>query len=121
EKWSMTMGQSLNVSGLGHHIDPTHNWPPNELTCPTSYDNWLTNDLTVQSFLKMHCSDFKQEFIGKYSTALDCWEALKAAHLVGGPIKQMELICTTFTTCIPYNKDQDTEVQQITEDIRQGI
>ncbi|KAF8816943.1 hypothetical protein BYT27DRAFT_7076152, partial [Phlegmacium glaucopus] len=121
KKWSTTMRQSLNVSALGHHIDPARNRPPDELTRPTSYDNWLTNDLAVRAFLEMHCSDFEQEFIEKYSTALDCWEALKAAHLAEGPVKQMELICTAFTTRIPCNKDQDAKVRQITEDISRAF
>ncbi|KAF8808173.1 hypothetical protein BYT27DRAFT_7211747 [Phlegmacium glaucopus] len=117
KKWSTTMRQSLNVSALGHHIDPARNHPPDALTCPTSYDNWLTNNLAVRAFLEMHCSDFEQEFIEKYSTALDSLEALKAAHLTEGPVKQMELIHMVFTTRIPRNKDQDAKVQQITEDI----
>ncbi|KAF8814733.1 hypothetical protein BYT27DRAFT_7081321, partial [Phlegmacium glaucopus] len=92
KKWSTTMRQSLNVSALGHHIDPIRNRPPDELTRPTSYDNWLTNDLAVRAFLEMHCSDIEQQFLENYSTALDSWEALKAAHLAEGPVKQMELI-----------------------------
>ncbi|KAF8806708.1 hypothetical protein BYT27DRAFT_7028518, partial [Phlegmacium glaucopus] len=49
------------------------------------------------------------------------WEALKAAHLAEGPVKQMELIRTAFTARIPRDKDQDSKVRQITEDISRAF
>ncbi|KAF8808723.1 hypothetical protein BYT27DRAFT_7255350 [Phlegmacium glaucopus] len=112
------MRQSLNVSVLGHHIDPTRNKPPDKRVRPTCYDNWLTNDLAIRAFLEMNCSEVEQEFIQPEYATLQCWEALQTAHLAVGPIKQMELIRAAFNTRIPRDRDQDSKVQQITEDIR---
>ncbi|KAF8798816.1 hypothetical protein BYT27DRAFT_7122570, partial [Phlegmacium glaucopus] len=69
----------------------------------------------------MNCSEIEQEFLEKYPSALRCWEALQKAHLAEGPVKQMDLIRTAFTTRIPRDKDQDAKVRQITEDIRRAF
>jgi hypothetical protein len=121
KKWSISMRQSLSVSALGHHIDATRNRIPDESVRPTSYDNWFTNDLAVRVFIEMNCSEIEQEFLEKYPSALGCWNALQKAHLAEGPVKQMDLIRTAFTTRIPRDKDQDARVRQIMEDIRRAF
>src|SRR5271156_4651345 len=103
---------------LGNHIDPPRSDPPDESIRPTSYDNWLTNDLAIRAFIAKNCVKAEQELFYEVPTAKAYWEALQKVHLAEGPVKQMELIRGAFNTPIPRTKDQLMVAQKIHDDIQ---
>src|SRR5271168_817502 len=109
------------MMALGSHIDARRCSPPSEAIRPTSYDNWLSNDLAVRSFLAKGCTDLERELFQSIATARKCWEALEAVHLAEGPVKQMELIRNAFNSRVARDKDQVVKARQIVEDIQRAF
>ena len=119
--WSTTIQFDLALMALSHHIDPHRHIPPDEITRPVSYDNWLTNDLAVRAFVAKNCVKTERELFIGLTTARAYWAALEVVHLAEGPVKQMDLIRGSFSTPIPRNKEQLTIARRIDEDIRRAF
>ena len=119
--WSTAIQFDLALMALSNHIDSRRHIPPDESTRPTSYDNWLTNDLAVRAFLAKNCVKTERELFVGLDSARAYWRALEAVHLAEGPVKQMDLIRGSFSTPIPRNKEQLTIARRIDEDIRRAF
>jgi len=119
--WSTAIEFDLNMMTLGNHIDPRRSDPPDESIRPTSYDNWLTNDLAVRAFIAKNCVKAERELFREVTTAKAYWEALQKVHLAEGPVKQMELIRGAFNTPIPRTRDQLTVARKIHDDIQRAF
>ena len=121
KKWSAAIRLDLDMMALGSHIDPRRCLSPNEDIRPTSYDNWLSNDLAVRSFIAKNCTDLERELFENIATARKCWEALEAVHLAEGPVKQMELIRSAFNSHVVRGDDQVVKARKIVEDIQRAF
>ena len=119
--WSTAIQFDLALMALSHHINPRRHTAPDEFTRPTSFDNWLTNDLAVRAFIAKNCVKAERDLFVGLDTARAYWEALENVHLAEGPVKQMDLIRGSFSTPIPRNKEQLTIARRIDEDIRRAF
>ena len=121
KKWSAAIRLDLDMMALGSHIDAKRCFSPDQTIRPTSYENWLSNDLAVRSFIAKSCTDLERELFENVATARKCWEVLEAVHRAEGPVKQMELIRNAFNSRITRDGDQVVKARKIVEDIQRAF
>ncbi|TFK70039.1 hypothetical protein BDN72DRAFT_767054, partial [Pluteus cervinus] len=118
--WSNRVGDSLDMRGLGSHIDGTGK-PPDKTLYPLALATWTHNDKVVRGYIRHNIDDHERELVEGDLSALQCWDTLKKHHEDEGPIKQVNLIQGALNTRIPRDETMVDTARRIREDIRRAF
>ena len=116
--WHWEIQTFLDMIGLSPHLtDDISTAAPSLSLQPNAHRNYLSNDQSVQGYIKSAVAKTEFELIDTLNMAKGCWDALSTYHLDEGPIKQANLIQEALTTHITWDDQMMVKLRKLRNDI----
>ncbi|KAF8800335.1 hypothetical protein BYT27DRAFT_7117784 [Phlegmacium glaucopus] len=119
--WSTEVLDLLDMASLGLYLTDGAETAPPVLTQPNVHWNWVTNDRSVQGFLRSSISATERDLVSSLPGAKETWHKLESYHLEEGPIKQANLIQNALTIRIDRDDQMMTKVRGLLFCMQGGI